>query len=112
MSFFHNKIDEKFSPNKFKVILSLTSEQGSIVQFSAEIQKVLQPGASREDLVEGDESSDSDCYYEPTNDDEENPLYCVSFRKKKGPLADYLQIYKDFRQKCYKLNNANRPEEE
>ena len=109
LSYFSDKIDERLSPNKFKVVLSLTSEQGSIVSFSAEIQKVLAPDADRENLVEGDESSDSDCYYEATNDDEPEPLYCVSFRKKKGPLPDFLQIYKEFRSKCYRLNNANRP---
>lgn len=122
--FSDKKIDEKLSPNKFKVVLSLTSEQGSIVSFSAEIQKVLPKGAARDHLVEGDESSDSDCYYEDpssaetTNneeaaqngDDANKSLYCISFRKKKGPLADYLQIFKEFRDNCYRLNNAERSE--
>jgi hypothetical protein len=84
--------------------------------------KVLPKGATSPKLVEGDESSDSEGLYEDPNisDDEQRSeedtgeasehkqVYCVSFWKKRGPLADFLETYKAFRQTCFKLNNAEK----
>lgn len=44
------------------------------------------------------------------DDESEQNLYCLSFRKKKGPMADFLSTIKEFRQTVSKLNNAERQE--
>ncbi len=100
--------------------VSVASEDGNIVTFVANVQKILGKNANRDNLLSGDDSSDSEGDFEDLSnlnqaEEEENGddesesknLYCVSFRKKRGPLSDYLETYRAFREECFKLNNAD-----
>ena len=77
-------------------------------------------------MVEGEDSSDSEGEYEKprkvlrnmddrdaessSESDEEGVPYCLSFRRRRGPLSDFLSFYSSFRKTAFKLHNLSRPE--
>lgn len=93
------KIDLKLSPHTYKANVSVAGSSGDIVSFNCQILKVLENGKKGE-LVDGDSSDDSEYYIDPDHeedDESDKNLYCFQFRKKKGPMADFLKTIKDFR---------------
>jgi hypothetical protein len=103
------KIDLRISSNSFKAIIQTLTDSGNEITFTVQCQKLLREGASRKRVVESEDSSDSEGEYEnpkkilrnmddrdaesSSDSEEEGVPYCLSFKRKKGPLADFLGFY-------------------
>lgn len=105
------KIELKVDVMQYKAVIQMPSEEENIVDFTVEILKVKSDDSESDPALA--DSDDEDCL-EDVEDDEDNPdqKYCVSFRKKRGPLADFVQICTKFRQFCGQLNDVDKNTEE
>lgn len=106
----HKKIDFKVDRMQYKAVVQMPSEEENIVDFVVEIQVVKEgEDSAEEQLVDSD---DEECLEEVDENASEDQKYWVTFRKKKGPLADFVQIYRNFRLFCGQLNDAEKTQSE
>ena len=82
----------------------MPSEEENIVDFIVEILKVKENDDEEQKALA--DSDDEGCLEDI--DTEGDQKYCVSFRKKRGPMADFVQIYRKFRLFCGQLNNVSK----
>lgn len=87
----------------------MASEEENIVDFVVEIQKVKESTQEEEGTLV--DSDDEECLEDVDDNAGSNQKYCISFRKKKGPLADFAQIYRNFRMFCGQLNDTGKPQD-
>lgn len=92
------QIKFELHPSKYKATVELASEEENIVNMKVKIEKVVNKSDAQSGQNNGEDS-------ENEGEDGEQ-LYCMSLRKKKGPQADFLQIYRNLRWFCKNLNNA------
>ena len=104
------KIEFKAYDDQYKATVQMPSEEENIVDFVVEIQKVKE--SSKEDEGSLVDSDDEDCLEDVDENANSSQKYCVSFRKKRGPLADFIQIYRNFRLFCGQLNDTEQSCEE
>ena len=104
------KIEFKAYDDQYKAIVQMPSEEENIVDFVVEIQKVKEN--SKEDVGSLVDSDDEDCLEDVDENASSSQKYWVSFRKKKGPLADFIQIYRNFRLFWGQLNDTEKSCEE
>lgn len=116
-----NTLKIKVSPHSYKATLQLSTENGNQFTVVAQVLKVLsrqQIAENRDKFVDGDDSSDSDGMYEDPStaaktseedtgvEGKQHQTYCMEFRKKKGPLPDFLEWFRSFKHECNLLSNA------
>lgn len=110
------KIDQKIDRLQYKAQVQMPSDEENIVDFVVEILKVKTDSEAKtdDDLVDSDDEGVFTDVEEAEGEDlpPKDQKYCVSFRKKRGPLADFVQIYRKFKLFCGTLNNAERKEDE
>jgi len=105
----HKKIECKIDTLQYKATVQMPSEEDNIVDFVFEIQKVKQAKEGDPTLVDSD---DDDNWEEVLENEDSDQMYWVCFRKKRGPMSDFMQIYRNFRMFCGQLNDADKEEVE
>ena len=92
-NFAKSKIEFKIDVLQYKASIQMPSEEENIVDFIVEILKVKENDDEEQKALA--DSDDEGCLEDI--DTEGDQKYCVSFRKKRGPMADFVQIYRKFR---------------